>query len=128
MALLSWFKNTRQKSTVKRFFRTAFDFLLSLLAFFRQYSITLILLWVISTLVYQSFFINRFPWILHEKQRIIQQASESNQRLKSKNQALTIELKVKSEADMEVLESLARYRFGLIKADERYYQISESHP
>ena len=95
-------------------------------ALFQQYALTLVLLLAISTLMWQGFVINHFPQILDEKARLIAKNIAKNRALESKNQALAIELKMKSEADMEVLESLARYRFGLIKADEHYYQIGET--
>jgi cell division protein FtsB len=36
----------------------------------------------------------------------------------------SIELKAVNATDKELLESQARYRFGLIKKGERYYQIN----
>jgi cell division protein FtsB len=37
---------------------------------------------------------------------------------------LIIKLKAVNATDKELLESQARYRFGLIKKGERYYQIN----
>ena len=39
-----------------------------------------------------------------------------------------IELKAESAANMEILESQARYRFGLIKDGETYHQITRQNP
>ncbi|SFV86612.1 hypothetical protein MNB_SUP05-9-96 [hydrothermal vent metagenome] len=38
------------------------------------------------------------------------------------------ELKAETASNMEVLESQARYRFGLIKKGEIYYQITPQNP
>ncbi|VVH50766.1 hypothetical protein BPUTSESOX_1729 [uncultured Gammaproteobacteria bacterium] len=60
-----------------------------------------------------------------EKQSIIDKEVRNNQHIKQKNKIKNIELKAVNATDREILESQARYRFGLIKKGERYYQVNE---
>ncbi len=64
--------------------------------------------------------------MLYDKQQIINQNISVNQTLDEQNNQLSIELKAESEDNLEILESIARYKFGLLKKGERYYQISQS--
>lgn len=97
-----------------------------LFGFFYNYQITIILLVLLITLIRQSFLANNFPFVLYDKQQIIKQNISINQTLDEENKQLSIDLKAESEANMEILESIARYKFGLLKEGERYYQISQS--
>ncbi|CAC9505027.1 hypothetical protein [uncultured Gammaproteobacteria bacterium] len=80
---------------------------------------------MLTVLLYQNFFINQFPFSLMEKQSIIDKEVRNNQHIKQKNKIKNIELKAVNATDREILESQARYRFGLIKKGERYYQVNE---
>jgi len=81
---------------------------------------------LLITLIRQSFLANNFPFVLYDKQQIIKQNISINQTLDEENKQLSIDLEVESKANMEILESIARYKFGLLKEGERYYQISQS--
>ena len=70
--------------------------------------------------------INNFPFDIHEKQNTLNQHIVENQQLMQKNQQLKLELSAKSDQKLEILESMARQKFGLIKSGEKYYQISIS--
>jgi cell division protein FtsB len=70
---------------------------------------------MLTVLLYQNFFINQFPFSLMEKQSIIDKEVRNNQHIKQKNKIKNIELKAVNATDREILESQARYRFGLIK-------------
>jgi cell division protein FtsB len=96
--------------------------------FFYQYWITIILIVVLTTLVRQNFFINQFPTSLASKQDSIDQRIQTNQTLDKQNTVKQTELKAETASNMEVLESQARYRFGLIKKGEIYYQITPQNP
>ena len=89
-----------------------------------RYWLTFILIFILAVLLYQNFFINHFPFSLIKKQSIVDQEVRNNQHLKQKNKIKSIELKAVNATDKELLESQARYRFGLIKKGERYYQIN----
>ncbi|SFV88436.1 hypothetical protein MNB_SUP05-SYMBIONT-7-748 [hydrothermal vent metagenome] len=92
---------------------------------FNRYWITIALIIVLATLIRQSFLVNDFPFSLIKKQAIIDQNIQHNASLKQKNTITTLKLQANDAVDMEVLESQARYRFGLVKKGERYYQVSE---
>lgn len=98
------------------------------MTWFYQYWITVILLIVLLTLLRQNFLINQFPISLINKQQIIEQNIVKNQALAQKNKIKALEFKAQTASDSEVLESQARYRFGLIKKGETYYQINQSTP
>ena len=70
--------------------------------------------------------VNQFPFSLSDKRNALNQSITNNQTLDKENKRLFIELQAKSETNMEILESIARHRFGLIKDNEHYYQISHS--
>ncbi len=74
----------------------------------------------------QSFIDNSFPFSLYEKRNIINQSIVKNQELDKHNKTLSVEISTKTNNNMEVLESMARTKFGLIKEGEIYYQITSS--
>jgi len=83
---------------------------------------------VLATLIRQNFFINQFPTSLTNKQGIINQHIQINQALDKDNSIKKTELKAETASNMEILESQARYRFGLIKDGETYHQITLQNP
>lgn len=93
--------------------------------FFKHYWVTIALIIVLATLVRQSFLVNNFPFSLIKKQAMIDQSIQRNQLLKQQNTITALKIQAYDAADMEVLESQARYRFSLVKQGERYYQVSE---
>ncbi len=97
-----------------------------LFGFFYNNWITITLLVILSALIRQNFIINDFPNIIDNKKQTIQKNIAINNKLTDKNNSLDVELKAKSETNMEILESIARNRFGLIKNGETYYQIVKS--
>ncbi len=93
---------------------------------FNRYWITIVLIIVLAILIRQNFLVNNFPFSLIKKQAIIDQSIRHNELLKQQNAITFLKLQANNAVDMEVLESQARYRFGLVKKGEHYYQISES--
>lgn len=89
---------------------------------------TFALIVALTTLIRQNFLINEFPASLTQRMQAINQNIRINQALDDQNTIQKIELNATSATNMEVLESQARYRFGFIKAGERYYQIHELAP
>ncbi len=96
----------------------------SLFGFFYRYWLSIVLILVLSSLIRQNFIVNNFPVDIAQKQNILRQNSTENQDLTQKNQQLKLELNSKSDQKLEILESMARYKFGLIKSGEKYYQIN----
>ncbi len=83
---------------------------------------------VLLSLLRQNFISNNFPFDVYSKQSTLDQQISQNQQLSLENQQLRLELAAKSDQKLEILESIARQKFGLIKSGEKYYQISTSEP
>ncbi|SMM99845.1 hypothetical protein SPONN_1047 [uncultured Candidatus Thioglobus sp.] len=96
-----------------------------LLTIFFKYWLSAVLLVVLITLIRQNFWINEFPFSLTKKQAIIDKNNHLNALLSQDNKDKATSIKAHSETAMEILESQARYRFGLIKKGERFYQINQ---
>ena len=99
-----------------------------LFGFFYRHWITLALLLVIATLVYQSFVINHFPGSIQSERDRLQNKQQQNAQIIEHNQQLEAELVKLGQTDMELVESTARYKFGLIKEGELFYRISTPAP
>ncbi|SMN17436.1 hypothetical protein CRYPA_1697 [uncultured Candidatus Thioglobus sp.] len=98
----------------------------NLFGFFYRYWIGIILIIILTSLIRQNFISNNFPTNIYNKQALLQQNITENQQLEQENQQLKLELAAKSDQKLEILESMARQKFGLIKAGEKYYQIRVS--
>jgi cell division protein FtsB len=85
----------------------------------------IILLLILAMLIRQNLFINDFPFSLTEKQATIDENTQHNELLKQQNKIKALELQSSRAIDGKILESQARYRFGLVKKGERYYQVNE---
>lgn len=88
-----------------------------------KYWVSVVLMIILLTLIRQNFFINQFPFSLINKQTIINQNKQTNQEIRQQNQSKLLQLETLLSTDMQILESQARYRFGLVRKGERYYQI-----
>ncbi len=99
-----------------------------LFGFFYRHWITLVLLLAISTLAYQSFFINHFPSSIQDEVHRLQNKQQQNAQIIEHNQQLEAELAKLGQTNMELVESTARYKFGLIKEGELFYRISTPTP
>jgi cell division protein FtsB len=100
----------------KKTFRLLFNFI-------SKYWVSFILLFAIFTLINQNFVINKFPFSLYKKQKILEENIEQNKLLAWQNSQKINDTNFINDENMEILESRARYRFGLIKDNEVYYQI-----
>ena len=96
----------------------------SLFGFFYRHWITLVLLVVIVTLVNQSFFINHFPTSIENEKNRLHDKQQQNAQITEHNQQLEAGLAKLGQTNMELVESTARYKFGLIKDGELFYRIS----
>jgi cell division protein FtsB len=98
----------------------------NLFDFFYRYWVSVILVIILTSLLRQNFIINNFPFDVHEKQNALTRSIDENKKIIRENQELKLELAAKSDQKFEILESIARQKFGLIKSNEKYYQISIS--
>lgn len=96
--------------------------------FFYRHWITLILLVTIITLAQQSFLINQFPSSIKSEEHQLLAKQQQNAEIAKHNQQLALELAKLGQTNMELVESTARYKFGLIKDGELFYRISSKAP
>ncbi|MDG2395196.1 septum formation initiator family protein [Candidatus Thioglobus sp.] len=96
----------------------------NLFGFFYRHWISIILAIILTSLVRQNFIINNFPLDIYEKQDSLTRNITENKKITRENHELKLELAAKSNQKLEILESIARQKFGLIKSNEKYYQIS----
>jgi len=97
-----------------------------LFGFFYNYWITIVLLVILATLIRQNFIINKFPFILNDKQDVIDNQIVKNLQISADNADLEKELAKMNQTNMEIIESTARYKFGLIKDGELFYRVSRA--
>jgi cell division protein FtsB len=69
-----------------------------------------------------SFKENIYQSILHYENQI-QKQIKINQLLNTQNEQLIVELNASQDDKNEILESQARYKLGMIKQGEAYYEI-----
>ncbi|SFV76714.1 hypothetical protein MNB_SUP05-4-381 [hydrothermal vent metagenome] len=98
----------------------------NLFGFFYRHWFSLVLIVILITLFRQNFISNNFPFDIYDKQNLLIQSIADNKQLEQENIQLKLESAAKSDDKLEILESMARQKFGLIKSGERYYQFNIS--
>ena len=89
----------------------------------QRYWLTTLLSFLLLMLLKQNFIINKLPQVVWQKQQLIEQYTLKNQQLLQQNQILHKNVQKYKQENIEIIESRARYRLGLIKEGEQYYQI-----
>lgn len=92
--------------------------------FLQKNWLNFILLLMIFILFRQIFIKNQLPQNIVKKIDEVQLNITKIKTLKTQNQALSKQLNALSDPKMELLESRARYNFGLIKKGEKFYKIT----
>ena len=95
-----------------------------IVGFVIKYKISLILILILISLVKQNILINDFPNIVFQKQKTIKDMELINKQLKNDNKKLQEQINSYTEEDLSVIESQARFKYGLIKDGEVFYQIN----
>ena len=96
---------------------------LGFFGFIYKHKITLIFLVIFIALFRQNILINGFPMAAGDRQNAIDNINTQNTRIAEENKALEAEIN-NYKADLVLVESQARYKYGLIKEGETYYQIN----
>lgn len=96
-----------------------------ILGFFYNHWISIALVLFIYALIQQAFFVADFPNTLEAKQHQANQILTENKQLQKQNTLLKYELEAENDPAMEIIESKARYQFGLVKKGETFWQIFE---
>ena len=89
-----------------------------------KYKISLILILILISLVKQNILVNDFPNIIFQKQKTIEGMELINKLLQNNNKQLQDQIDGYTEEDLSLIESQARFKYGLIKDGEVFYQIN----
>ena len=95
-----------------------------IVGFVIKYKISLILILILISLVKQNIFFNDFPNVIFQKQKNIEDLELINQKLQNNNKKLQEQIDGYTEEDLSLIESQARFKYGLIKDGEVFYQIN----
>ena len=95
-----------------------------IVGFVIKYKISLILILILILLVQQNILVNDFPSVIFQKQKIIENNEFRNKQLQNENKQLQEQIDGYTEEDLGLIESQARFKYGLIKDGEVFYQIN----
>ena len=95
-----------------------------IVGFVIKYKISLILILILILLVKQNILVNDFPNVIFQKQKTIKDLELNNQTLQDNNKKLQEQIDGYSEEDLNLIESQARFKYGLVKDGEVLYQIN----
>ena len=95
-----------------------------IVGFVVKYKISLILILILISLVKQNILVNDFPNVIFQKQKTIEDNELSNKQLQNENIQLQEQIDGYTEEDLSLIESQARFKYGLIKDGEVFYQIN----
>ena len=95
-----------------------------IVGFVIKYKISLILILILISLVKQNILVNDFPNVIFQKQKTIEGNELRNKQLQKDNKQLQEQIDGYTEEDLSLIESQARFKYGLIKDGEVLYQIN----
>ena len=95
-----------------------------IVGFVVKYKISLILILILISLVKQNILVNDFPNVIFQKQKTIKDMELINKQLQNDNKKLLEQIDGYTEEDLSLVESQARFKYGLIKDGEVFYQIN----
>ena len=96
-----------------------------LIGFVNKNKITLVLIVILFSLIKQNIFTNNFPTIVSNKQRAISDIKLINNNLINQNTLLQSQISNFTEKDSSLIESKARFKYGLIKEGEYFFKIKK---
>ena len=95
-----------------------------IVSFVIKYKISLILILILISLVKQNMLVNEFPNVIFQKQKTIEDMELINKQLQNDNKQLQEQIDGYTEEDLSLIESQARFKYGLVKDGEVLYQIN----
>ena len=95
-----------------------------IVGFVIKYKISLILILILFSLVKQNILVNDFPNVIFQKQKTIEDMELINKQFQNDNKQLQEQIDGYTEEDLSLIESQARFKYGLIKDGEVLYQIN----
>ena len=96
-----------------------------LIGFINKNKITLILIVILFSLVKQNVFNNNFPYIILNKQEAINDIKLINNNLTNQNTLIESQINSFTEENSSLIESKARFKYGLIKEGEYFFKINK---
>ena len=87
--------------------------------------ITIVLMIVLFVLVKQNIFDNNFPTVVLERETSINEIRLSNSNLANGNKILESKIQNYTEENLNLIESKARFKYGLIKEGEYFFKIKQ---
>jgi cell division protein FtsB len=75
-------------------------------------------------LLKQNILVNDFPNVIFQKQKTIEDVELNNKQLQNDNKQLQEQIDGYTEQDLSLIESQARFKYGLIKDGEVFYQVN----
>ena len=93
--------------------------------FIYKNKITITLIIILFVLVKQNIFDNNFPTVVLERVRSINEIRLSNSNLANENKILESKIQNYTEENLNLIESKARFKYGLIKEGEYFFKINK---
>ncbi|MDP6727694.1 MAG: septum formation initiator family protein [Gammaproteobacteria bacterium] len=97
-----------------------------IVGFIVKYRVTFLLVIISAVLIKQNFLVNDFPNVIKQKQKSINEIVSTNKQLENENLELVKQIHGYTQEDMTLVESKARFKYGLIREGEVYYQIEQT--
>ena len=94
------------------------------IGFIYKNKVTIALIIVLVALVKQNIFENNFPYVVIEREKSIEKIRLSNSNLATENSILERKIQNFAEEDLNLIESKARFKYGLIKEDEYFFKVN----
>ena len=102
-----------------------------LIGFIYKNKITLLLIIILFALVKQNIINNNFPKVVIDKEHVLNQIKLNNENLENDNSILQSKIGSFTQENLNLIESKARFKYGLIKEGEHFFMIiraSETEP
>ena len=96
-----------------------------LFEFILKYKVSLSLTIILFFLVKQNIFENNFLNVILKKQSVIKEIENKNLSLQKNNASLFNQITNYTEEDMSLIESKARYKYGLVKEGEVFFKVNK---
>tara|TARA_B100000795_G_scaffold175509_1_gene132583 strand:+ start:271 stop:630 length:360 start_codon:yes stop_codon:yes gene_type:complete len=96
-----------------------------IVGFINKNKLTLVLIVILFSLIKQNIFTNNFPYIVLNKQKVIKDIKLINNTLINQNALLESQINSFTEEDSSLIESKARFKYGLIKEGEYFFKINK---
>ncbi len=97
-----------------------------IVGFIVKYRVTFLLVIMSAVLIKQNFLVNDFPNVIKQRHKSINEIVSTNQQLENENLELVKQIHGYTQEDMTLVESKARFKYGLIREGEVYYQIEQT--